>query len=101
MFNLDKTVLVIAGIILGSVHTASAWKPASTVDTDILAAAGLVKLGVWEALHGVGNCSLANAAIRQEWYSTSQSMRSSIANQEIGHNFSHLREKLIRMLCFA
>ena len=43
---------------------------ATFMDTDILAATGLAKLGLHVALHGCPNtekCTLENVAVRREW----------------------------------
>lgn len=44
---------------------------ATFMETDILAAAGLAKLGLHVALNGYPNpekCTLENVAVRREWY---------------------------------
>ena len=51
---------------------AVAFTPASTVQTDILAAKGLFNLAVYEFEQAVsgqkqGSCSLSNVAVRREW----------------------------------
>ena len=50
---------------------ASAFTPASTTATDVLAANGLLNLAIYEveqALAGnQGTCTLSNVAIRREW----------------------------------
>jgi hypothetical protein len=60
---------------LGALALATAAKgftPALTIGTDILAANGLLNLGIYEfeeALAGnTTNCTLANVKIRREWY---------------------------------
>jgi len=54
--------------MLTVLSTTSAWTPASTIATDLLAASGLVKLAAYEAGHsGPGQCTLDNISIRQEW----------------------------------
>jgi hypothetical protein len=58
---------------IAAIGCASAWTPADTSKTDLLAAQALLKLGVYEAQgHTTSNCSLANAAVRREWYETSK-----------------------------
>ena len=61
--------LATAAVVLAAV--ASAYTPASTSQTDALAAKGLLNLAVYheqEAMSGVQNsCSLQNVAVRREW----------------------------------
>jgi tyrosinase len=61
------TIAAIAATTLGSVD-------ATFMETDILAAAGLAKLGLHVALNGYPNpkqCTLENVSVRREWYATS------------------------------
>jgi hypothetical protein len=45
------------------------WQPADTSQTDQLAAEGLLNLAAYELDgHLQANCSLADAALRREWY---------------------------------
>lgn len=50
---------------------ATAYTPASTTQTDLLAAKGLLNIGVSQiqlAVKGqLGSCTLANVAVRREW----------------------------------
>lgn len=47
----------------------SGWQPADTSQTDQLAADGLLNLAAYELdSHVQANCSLADAALRREWY---------------------------------
>jgi len=47
----------------------SGWSPADTTKTDLLASGGLFNLVAYEVTdHEQANCTLANAAIRKEWY---------------------------------
>lgn len=60
------TAAAVASEILGSVG-------ATFMETDILAAAGLSKLGLHVALNGYPNpekCTLENVSVRREWYVT-------------------------------
>lgn len=68
MFGFSQSALCVIGLLGTTFHSAIAWTPASTINTDRLAAIGLGKLAVYEATHGNGHCTLANAAIRREWY---------------------------------
>ncbi|RDW75127.1 hypothetical protein BP6252_06269 [Coleophoma cylindrospora] len=61
-------------LCLAMIATALAWTPASTNETDLLAAQGLRKLAQLYAFgnitaHKYGNCSLASATVRKEWTS--------------------------------
>jgi hypothetical protein len=48
------------------------WSPADTSKTDRLAAEGLFKLAAYQVTgHAQANCTLANAAVRREWYARS------------------------------
>jgi hypothetical protein len=45
------------------------WKPAPSIQTDLLAAEALGKLAAYYAAHPAqGNCTLENASVRREWY---------------------------------
>jgi len=47
------------------------WFPAKTDQTDRLAADSLFKFGLAQVLDkGQRNCTLANTAVRREWYAT-------------------------------
>jgi tyrosinase len=52
-------------------YAVTAFTPASTANTDVLAANGLLNLAVYEleqALQGKqGSCTLSNVAVRREW----------------------------------
>lgn len=55
-------------LLASNLHVA-AWTPADTSQTDVLVAQGLQNLAYYEIQGNVqANCSLANAAIRSEWY---------------------------------
>lgn len=53
---------------------ATAYTPASTFGTDILAAEGMLNLAAYQleqAFKGnTGSCTLQNVAVRREWYSS-------------------------------
>jgi hypothetical protein len=68
MFGSSQIAIGVTGLLFATFHSAVAWIPASTIKTDSLAAIGLAKLAVYEATHGDGHCTIANAAIRREWY---------------------------------
>lgn len=63
---------------------ASAFTPASTIQTDILAATGLFNLAVYEfeqSLKGKSStCSLSNVSVRKEWSTLSNSERVAYTN---------------------
>jgi hypothetical protein len=45
------------------------WKPATSAQTDLLAAKGLAQLKAYYAANGAqGNCTLENVTVRREWY---------------------------------
>jgi tyrosinase len=55
-------------LILSSAATVAAWTAASTTQTDILAAKGLINLAIYEkAGHSQANCSISQVSIRKEW----------------------------------
>lgn len=65
-------------IVTAAVASASAvnglWLPDNTFGTDLLAAKGLLNLGISQLINGLGldtnTCSLRNAVVRREWYVT-------------------------------
>lgn len=60
---------VVLAYVLASIGCTIGWTPADTSKTDLLAAKGLFNLAAYEAQgHKQANCSLANAAVRREWY---------------------------------
>ena len=67
-----------------SAVSSSFWLPASTIQTDILAAKGLVNLAFYELTNPPsGSCNLLNAAVRREWSTLSQAERKAYIAAEL------------------
>lgn len=62
--------LLAAGHVSADLGWKAGWQPANTWKTDLLAANGLIQLAEYEVFSGQrqANCSLANAAVRRDWY---------------------------------
>ncbi|TVY44172.1 Tyrosinase-like protein [Lachnellula occidentalis] len=61
--------------------SAATYTPASTANTDQLAANGLSNLATWAAAGNLnGTCTLQNAAVRREWGNLTNSERSNYTN---------------------
>ncbi|KAH6671794.1 tyrosinase [Halenospora varia] len=73
--------VAIAPLVALSAATGTTYKPAATVDTDILAAKGLLNLAIYEVQQAFqgnqGSCTLGNVAIRREWGTLSTTERKS------------------------
>lgn len=55
-------------LVAASASAVNAWSAASTTQTDILAAKGLLNLAAYELLgHSTATCSLKNVSVRKEW----------------------------------
>ncbi|RMZ75161.1 hypothetical protein DV737_g5425, partial [Chaetothyriales sp. CBS 132003] len=66
--------------------TASAqlsYLPASTLQTDILAAKALANLAIYEVTHPSGSCNISNAAVRREWSTLSKQERRAYIDAEL------------------
>lgn len=61
----------------------SNYIPASTFQTDVLAAKALVNLAIYEVTNPSGSCNLLNAAIRREWSTLSQQERKAYIDAEL------------------
>lgn len=66
-----QSLRVLVPVIAASAASAATFTPASTIQTDILAATGLFNLAVYEfelSVQGkAGSCSLSNVSVRKEW----------------------------------
>ena len=83
---------------------APGWQPADTTATDILVAKGLFNLAAYEAQgHKQANCSLANAAVRREWYAVllHEFDLRMLLTVHSGRHCSHMRGRHILMRCCA
>jgi hypothetical protein len=62
---------VLWGTLSTLATTVFGYTPASTIETDILAIIGLMKLGLYEAENGAGGkgstCNPTSVALRKEW----------------------------------
>lgn len=76
--------VAIAPLVALSAATSTTYKPAATVDTDILAAKGLLNLAIYEVQQAFqgnqGSCTLGNVAIRREWGTLSTTERKRLDN---------------------
>lgn len=66
------TTVTLASVVFGGVD-------AIFMETDVLAAAGLAKLGLHVATNGypnAKNCTLENVSVRREWYVARACLRS-------------------------
>jgi len=68
--------------LLSTITSVAAYTPASTLETDLLAAVGLFNLAAYQIEQGgtQSSCSLTNVAIRQEWSTLSSSQRIAYSN---------------------
>ena len=65
-----------------SAASSSVFIPASTLETDILAAKALVNLAIYQ-IENPSSCNVLNAAIRREWSTLSQQERLDYINAEL------------------
>jgi len=68
--------------LLATVTSVAAYTPASTIETDLLAALGLLKLAAYQVESGgpKSSCNLGNAAVRQEWTTFTNSQKTAYSN---------------------
>jgi len=60
--------LLEGGVLLAATHSAAAYTPASTIKTDVLAAAALANLAAYSLSNpNPSSCNILNAADRREW----------------------------------
>jgi len=68
----------------GAAAASSIYVPASTLETDILAAKALLNLAIYRATNPTqGSCNLLNTAVRREWSTLSKTERRAYINAEL------------------